>query len=96
MNDLTYSTKAIIKLFADDTCILISARTIKQLQIEVNKEINKVEKWMSSNKLTINYSKTKYMITTKNKKTTSTLSYFQRKNWCMPNYQVPENAKRTP
>ena len=50
------------KLFADDTCLIFSAKTIDELQIVINREMRKIENWMSSNKLSINYKKTKYML----------------------------------
>ena len=50
------------KLFADDTCLIFLAKTIDELQIVINREMLKIHKWMVSNKLSINYSKTKYML----------------------------------
>ena len=62
-------TDAISKLFADDTCLLISASTPNDLQIMANREMKKVYTWMCSNKLSLNFSKTKFMIFHRNKKT---------------------------
>ena len=62
INDLPGASLLLTKLFADDTCLIFSAATVDQLQISINLEMNKIHKWMVSNKLSINYSKTKYML----------------------------------
>ena len=62
INDLPYASVLLTKLFADDTCLVFSAKTIDQLQIVINSEMLKIHNWMVSNKLSINYSKTKYML----------------------------------
>ena len=71
INDLPLVTDSISKLYADDTCLLISAPTLNALQIKVNREVNKMYKWMLSNKLSLNYTKTKFML-------------FQRQKTSMP------------
>jgi hypothetical protein len=62
INDLPCASLLLTKLFADDTCLIFSANTIDQLEISINREMMKIHKWMVSNKLSINYSKTKYML----------------------------------
>ena len=62
INDLPYASSLVTKLYADDTCLIFSAKTVDELQIVINSEVNKIQNWMSSNKLSINYSKTKYML----------------------------------
>ena len=52
-------------LFADDANLHISHQNLKALQLRVNNEIKKVDYWMSMNKLTLNYSKCKYIIVSK-------------------------------
>ena len=44
-------------LFADDTCSHLSHKDIKTLQINVQNELDKVDTWMRSNTLSINYNK---------------------------------------
>ena len=49
-------------MFADDSCLIFSADGLGELQVMINRELNKVDQWMASNKLTLNYSKTKFML----------------------------------
>jgi len=51
-------------LFADDTSLHLSHKDIKTLQLNVLNELDKVDTWMRSNRLSINYNKTAYMILT--------------------------------
>ena len=66
INDLPGASSLITKLFADDTCLLFSADSVGRLQNIANREINKIVYWMAANKLTLNHSKTKFMVITKN------------------------------
>ena len=51
INDLlVVSTLTATKLFADDTCLLFSADNLTDLQIVINSEMKKIEKWMAINK----------------------------------------------
>ena len=54
------------KLYADDTCFIFSAKSLNELQIVVNAEMKKIQHWMFSNKLSINYSKTNFMLIHRN------------------------------
>ena len=67
INDLPLASKIIIKMSADDTCLVFSAASLDELQIKINREINKIDNWMTSNKLTLNYSKTRFMLTHRKK-----------------------------
>ena len=49
-------------LFADDTAIYCSAISAAQLQLHLNEDLKFVSKWMETNKLTLNVSKTKLMV----------------------------------
>ena len=44
-------------LFADDTYLSLSSSSLIRLKTQVNNEINKVDKWLRSNKLSLNYKK---------------------------------------
>ena len=61
MNDLPLASNFVTKLFADDTCLILHASTVKELQILINRELSNIYKWLQSNKLSLNYSKTKFM-----------------------------------
>ena len=70
INDLPHFTNLKVKLFADHTMLTMESDNYTDLQKNVNLEINKVYKWLCANKLTLNITKSKYMIVT-NKKTPS-------------------------
>ena len=62
INDLPFSSSLLTKLYADDTCLLFSAATLDELQRVINREMLKIQNWMSGNKLSINHKKTKFML----------------------------------
>ena len=64
VNDLCTVSTLNIKLFADDTCLFYATKSIKDIKQIINDEVKKIDYWMKSNKLTINYSKTKFMLFT--------------------------------
>jgi len=49
-------------MFADDTQIATSSDDIKVISDTLNKDLNNVAIWLSANKLTLNKSKTEYMV----------------------------------
>ena len=51
-------------LFADDTVLVQSDNNLGKLQSSVNHEMTKVMDWLIANKLSLNISKTKYMLIT--------------------------------
>jgi hypothetical protein len=64
-----------IRIFADDTNIFASSKSIKDLEILINEELTKVKKWCDLNKLSINIKKTNYMIVkSSNKKITENIN----------------------
>jgi len=64
VNDLPRASGFQTTLFADDTSLHLSHKDIKTLQLNVQHELDKVDTWMRSNRLSINYNKTAYMILT--------------------------------
>ena len=62
VNDLPSASNLETTLFADDTNMHLSHHNIITLQSQVEQEIDKINNWMISNKLTINYKKSYYMI----------------------------------
>ena len=62
INDFPSATSLFSSLFADDTMLTKSSNDIKQLQDISNIELEKVSSWFKANKLSLNISKTKYMI----------------------------------
>ena len=49
-------------LFADDTNIFCSERNLTDLQLTLNRELGKLFVWFSVNKLSLNLSKTNYIL----------------------------------
>ena len=54
INDLPEATRFFIKLYADDTFLCAQKDDFQILEEEVNLELDKVYKWLASNKLTLN------------------------------------------
>jgi len=63
INDLPNCTTFNTVLYADDTYLCLSDKNLNNLQLAVNSELPKVDRWMRLNKLPINNSKTSYMLT---------------------------------
>jgi hypothetical protein len=63
INDI-YKTSSLLKfiLFADDTTIIFSARSLSELTDTVNSELKVVADWFRVNKLSLNIAKTNYII----------------------------------
>ena len=49
-------------LFADDTCVLSSSKSISIVINDTNEKLKRLDKWFITNKLTVNYTKTNYMV----------------------------------
>ena len=67
MNNLPSATKFKVNLFADDTNLTMSGNNAKQLESDINYELINIDNWMRENKLSINFSKTEYMLISKKK-----------------------------
>jgi len=63
INDIVQCLKLLkFILFADDTSIFFSSRSIKELQIVINEELDKLRNWFRLNKLLLNANKTKFIL----------------------------------
>ena len=63
LNDLPSVSKVLkFNLFADDTSIYYESDNLINLQKVVNRELRKVRKWLEENRLSLNLSKTNYVI----------------------------------
>ena len=67
INDLPLTSKLQVRLFADDTNLTASHYNGGILAKLVNNELVHISNWMKINKLTINYTKTEYIIITNKK-----------------------------
>ena len=65
INDLPNASNFFTKLFADDTVLTLSGKSIQELNKQVNLEIKKIYDWLVANRLTLNTGKSKFMIITK-------------------------------
>ena len=71
VNDLPKVSHFKTTLFADDTYLILSNKNIDILEQMADQEIKKVDSWMRHNKLSLNCSKTVYMIFNSDKKQSS-------------------------
>ena len=62
INDLPQATNFFIKLYADDTFLCSQTSDITRFESEVNSELEKVYVWLTSNKLTLNIKKSKFLL----------------------------------
>ena len=63
INDLPNVTNKLFPiLFADDTTLLIEGSNIHDIITSLNNELNSLNVWLGANKLSINVSKTHYMV----------------------------------
>ena len=63
INDIANSCKdGLFRIFADDTGIFCQSNNIESLVTKVEHIIGKINEWFSANKLTLNVSKTSYVI----------------------------------
>ena len=62
INDLPLSTNFETILYADDTYLSMTDSNLINLEEKINKEIKHVEYWLQKNKLSLNYSKSNYLL----------------------------------
>ena len=62
INDLPKLSSFETRLFADDTALMLADSTLKSLNEKINTDLSKVGNWLNSNKLSLNYSKTTYLL----------------------------------
>ena len=62
INNLSNCVSCSPRLYAYDTCLVISAKCIEELKNRTKSEVHKVESWMLANKLTLNASKSNLII----------------------------------
>ncbi len=63
VNDISKSSdKLLFRLFADDTNIFMSDSNVGRLQTAMNTELKKVNQWLKCNFLSLNVSKTKFLL----------------------------------
>ena len=58
INDLTYSSDLDVTLYADDSVLSLAHKKVDLLQLLVNSELDKVNKWLQANQLLLNTDQT--------------------------------------
>ena len=58
-NSLQHSSA---RMFADDTTLTASDKSISELQVTINHDLANVKQWLSANKLSLNLIKTEYLL----------------------------------
>ena len=62
INDMDNVSKKIFPiLFADDTTVLIEGNNLDVIIVSLNSELDRINTWLKSNKLSLNVTKTHYM-----------------------------------
>ena len=67
INDLATVSDLTVRLYADDACLTFSQSNLTVLQNAMNKELNLVNDWLKVNKLSVNYTKSNYLLFTNTK-----------------------------
>ena len=62
VNDMPNAVNSLPRLFADDTCLVLNNANLPNLQNDLNSEIDRLQNWCNANKLTINPSKSNYLV----------------------------------
>ena len=62
INDLPNAIEIFSSLFADDTIFVNSNKDLKTLEESTNIQLERAKIWFQSNKLSLNISKTKYIV----------------------------------
>ena len=62
MNDLPQVNRFDTTLFSDNTLLMLSDINVNNLENTVNNELHKINCWLEKNKLSLNYTKTNYIL----------------------------------
>ena len=62
INDVSNACALANILYADDAALMLADNNVKKLKRAVNRELAHLDDWLISNKLTLNLTKTKYML----------------------------------
>jgi hypothetical protein len=63
MNDLPNCVEnSNIRMFADDTTLTASGKSIQQFESKINCDLINIKEWLLANKLSLNLTKTEYLV----------------------------------
>lgn len=72
INDLPNClSEATPRMFADDTSISVASDSISELELILNKELEKIHGWLTANRLSLNVAKTEFMVMASRQKLTA-------------------------
>ena len=64
INDLPNSACSFPRLFADETCLILTSNTIPHLETKMNLDLQKVSQWCMANRINLNPTTSNYLIIT--------------------------------
>ena len=65
VNALLQKSQLSTTLFVDDTLLSLCDANLSRLENKVNTQLQYIDQWLHQNKLTLNYSKTTYLLSNK-------------------------------
>ena len=74
-NDLPIASDLKTNFLAENTVLTYSVESLETLNVKINNELKKIDHWLKSNKLTVTYSKTKFMVFLKKKKNMNKINF---------------------
>jgi len=72
INDLPNCTASSLKLYADDTCLIVTGNSIENLKRKVSEDLENISSWLNANKLTLNHTISNIIIVPPKSNTSST------------------------
>ena len=69
LNDLTYTSDLKVTLYTDDSVLFLAHKNIDFLQKSLDPNLQKVDRWLKYNQLSVNVDKTKFLLFAKSNKT---------------------------
>jgi len=62
INDLPKASQCSSTLFADDTYLSLANKNLSDLEHKTNSQLQLIDAWLKNNKLSLNYTKTTYLL----------------------------------
>ena len=75
-------------MYADDTQIIYADVDVNSIQLNLNNDLGNLNKWLTSNKLTLNTAKTEFMLTGSRQKLSTLSSQAELSNLCKITWSI--------